>query len=97
MLPRPIRLLPGPEPIEVIAPVPDDPPQSFRWRRESHKVARAEGPERIAPEWWRSDGARQVRDYYRIEDERGRRFWVYRSGTYGETTQPRWYLHGWFA
>jgi protein ImuB len=103
--PRPPRLLMRPEPIEAIALVPDDPPRQFRWRGRTHQVRRAEGPERIAPEWWRRDSA--TRDYYRIEDSEGGRFWVYRDGlfevpdTQPPDTQPpappRWYVHGLFA
>jgi len=92
---RPVRLLPRPEPIEATAPVPDDPPILFRWRRRVHHVKRADGPERILGEWWR--GAREaqlLRDYYRVEDELGRRFWVFRSGLYRPETRPRWFLHG---
>jgi protein ImuB len=92
---RPARLLVRPEPIEAVALVPDDPPRQFRWRGRTHQVRRAEGPERIAPEWWRRDGA--TRDYYRIEDDTGSRFWVYRDGLYDTPTAPRWYLHGLFA
>lgn len=101
--PRPIRLLEHPDPIEVIAPVPDDPPLSFRWNRAVHRVRHAEGPERIAPEWWRSADlvphrpAGETRDYYRVEDEAGRRFWLYRRGLYDPETPPRWFLHGFFA
>ncbi len=51
-LPRPLMLLPRPEPIEVIALVPDYPPRKFTWRRRAHLLARGEGPERISPEWW---------------------------------------------
>lgn len=98
--PRPVRLLPSPEPIEVIAPVPDRPPLLFRWRRTAHEVARAEGPERIAPEWW-IPGApppeQGVRDYFRVEDKSGRRYWLYREGLYLPGVFPRWYLHGFFA
>ena len=73
------------------------PPLRFRWRRVQHDVARAEGPERIAPEWWR-DIEGETRDYYRIEDAEGRRFWVFREGFYGQREGgPRWYLHGLFA
>lgn len=99
--PRPLRLLPRPEPVEVMAEVPEGPPLAFRWRRVRHRVARAEGPERIAPEWWRDEGARaRARDYYRVEDSEGRRFWLFRAGLYGEEAErgaPRWFLHGLFA
>jgi len=94
--PRPLKLLPIPEPIEATAPVPDDPPLFFRWRRELHRVALADGPERIGPEWWLK-GERKPRDYYRVEDGEGRRFWVYREGLYGGAEPPRWFLHGFFA
>lgn len=98
--PRPVRLLGQPLPIQVVAQVPDGPPAQFRWRRLSHRVVNAEGPERIAPEWWMTEGrplAREVRDYYRIEDEEGRRYWVYREGLYLPEKAPGWYLHGFFA
>ncbi len=99
-LPRPIRLLAPPEPIEAVAPVPDDPPVMFRWRRVRRLVVRAEGPERIAPEWWRMPGvddASELRDYYRVEDENGRRYWLYREGLYRPGAPPAWFLHGLFA
>ncbi len=95
--PRPIRLLPCPEIIDVVAPVPDDPPLVFRWRKVSHRVARSEGPERIAPEWWRQKDHSQARDYYWLEDTEGRRFWVYRDDPFTPEKAPRWYLHGLFA
>ncbi|HUC64541.1 MAG TPA: DUF6504 family protein [Stellaceae bacterium] len=96
--PRPIRLLPRPEPIEAMAPVPDDPPISFRWRRLQHRVCRADGPERICSEWWRGNEEEEaLRDYYRVEDEAGRRFWLYRDGLYRPQAAPRWFLHGLFA
>jgi protein ImuB len=99
---RPTRLLPNPEPIEVTAPVPDDPPIMFHWRRIKHRVTWAEGPERIAPEWWRptssdANESRETRDYYRIQDETGGRYWVYRVGHYEAGKTPRWFLHGVFA
>jgi protein ImuB len=95
---RPIRLLPRPEPIEAIAPVPDDPPILFRWRRLAHRVRRADGPERIAGEWWQGEGEREtVRDYYGVEDEEGCRFWLFRAGLYRQGIRPRWFLHGLFA
>ncbi len=92
--PRPLRLFERPEPIDVIAEVPDSPPVKFRWRRVAHDVARVEGPERIAMPWWR-DGKRVLtRDYFRVETRDGARLWLYREGLYGETAHPRWYLHG---
>ena len=94
-LPRPVRLLSPPDPVEVVAPVPDDPPLMFRWRRTLHRVRRAEGPERIAGEWWRDAGG--IRDYYRVEDESGRRYWLYRDGLYRPAPPPAWFLHGLFA
>jgi protein ImuB len=96
---RPLRLFSRPEPISVMAEVPEGPPLRFRWRRAMHEVARAEGPERIAPEWWRpQDEGRATRDYYRVEDAEGRRYWLFREGLYGrETGQPSWYMHGLFG
>jgi len=94
---RPLRLFARPEPVEATAAVPDGPPLHFRWRRAHYRVVRAEGPERIAAEWWR-DGAVPTRDYFRVEDLAGHRFWLFREGLYGrETTAPRWYLHGVFG
>jgi protein ImuB len=101
--PRPIRLLRRPEEIEVIAPIPDDPPIRFRWRGVSHRVRAAAGPERIAAEWWRGkrSGKRPetdlIRDYYRVEDSDGARFWIFRAGLHAEDRMPRWYLHGLFG
>jgi protein ImuB len=101
MAERPIRLFPQPHPIDVTAAIPDAPPMLFRWRKVVHRVVRADGPERISPEWWRGekDGADddQVRDYYRVESAHGMRFWVFREGIYGGERLPRWYLHGVFA
>lgn len=96
---RPLHLFDPPQRIDVTAEVPDGPPRRFRWRRTLHEVTHAEGPERIAAEWWkRRNGKGLTRDYYRIEDMRGRRFWVFRHGLYGiEKPMPDWYLHGLFA
>ncbi len=96
---RPLTLFEPPQLIETLAEVPDGPPLRFRWRRVLHEAARAEGPERIAPEWWRAGAhAPATRDYYRVEDARGHRFWIFREGFYEDTTQrPRWFLHGLFA
>jgi protein ImuB len=122
---RPLRLLRQPEPVEVtMAEVPEGPPPNFRWRRAQYRIARAEGPERIGPEWWlenlpsverqedenaedydkrRKQAAEEktahlTRDYFRVEDAQGRRYWLYRQGLYGMSEeQPRWFLHGVFA
>jgi protein ImuB len=102
---RPIRLFERPELIKVIAQVPDGPPARFVWRRATHAVVRAEGPERVAMEWWRAQGEMLTRDYFRVEDEAGLRFWLYRDGLYdreieqeeGKAVQPNWFMHGLFA
>jgi protein ImuB len=104
---RPLRLLEKPEEISaVLAAVPDGPPSRFRWRKTQFQVARAEGPERIAMEWWRSvreSGSDQrrlglTRDYFRVETDDGQRFWLYRDGLYQQSgLAPRWYLQGLFA
>jgi protein ImuB len=95
---RPFYLFDPPQLIEVIAEVPDGPPHHFRWRRATHAVRRYEGPERIASEWWRRrDNAGLTRDYYRVEDVQGRRYWLFRHGLYDEKADPRWYIHGLFA
>ena len=86
----------APQPVETLAEVPDGSPLRFRWRRVLHEVALAEGPERIGGEWWRAPD-QQTRDYYRVEDREGRRFWLFRQGLYGETDEPRWFVHGLFA
>ncbi len=97
---RPLRLFTPPEPIEATAPVPDDPPLFFRWRGRVHRIRAATGPERIAAEWWRRspDPTRPahdfIRDYYRVEDQQGGRFWVFRVGLGGV---PRWFVHGVFG
>ena len=80
-----------------MAAVPDGPPVSFTWRRVARAVARAEGPERIAPEWWRDGPGARTRDYYVVEDHAGRRYWLFREGLYGEDRQPAWFIHGLFA
>jgi protein ImuB len=103
---RPLRLFEKPEPIKVpFATVPDGPPHQFTWRRVTHAVVRVEGPERIAMEWWTQHGDGPTRDYFRIEDEAGQRFWIFRDGLYegepadveGELAPPRWFVHGLFA
>lgn len=93
---RPLKLLDKAEQIAVLYATPDGYPQRFRWRGAVHDVARVEGPERIAPEWWRERGTARLRDYYRIEDQFGRRYWIYRAGLIGDGRGglPDWYLHG---
>ncbi len=98
---RPLTLLDRPEEIQVIASVPDGPPVRFTWRHVARKVLKASGPERIAPDWWRSGHAPRAprtRDYYTVEDEAGRRYWIYREGLYEEQDQPSpdWFVHGLF-
>ena len=84
-----------------MAPVPDDPPIVFRWRGRLHRVRRAEGPERLAEEWGRrppgDTAPAHVRDYYRVEDEAGARFWLFRAGLYTAQTPAKWWLHGLFG
>jgi protein ImuB len=106
--PRPVRLFAPPEPVEAFWVLPDDPPFRFTWRRRVHSIAAADGPERIAEEWWRPNGwlvdgnaspswsPGAIRDYYRVEDEAGRRFWLFRAGLPGDPP-PRWFIHGIFA
>lgn len=95
---RPLRLLAA-EGIEVTAAeIPEGPPGRFRWRSVSYRVAGAEGPERIEPEWWNTFGKAGSRDYFRVEDEAGRRYWLYREGRYGASeAPPRWFMQGMFA
>ena len=90
---RPLRLFARAQIVEAIASMPDGPPMRFRWRRVLHDVIRAEGPERITPDWLRAPNGRP-RDYYRVEDRDGRRYWLYRED---HEEAPRWYLHGLFA
>jgi protein ImuB len=98
--PRPLRLLARPEPIEAVSEVPDGPPLRFRWRRALHEVIAAEGPERIEGAWWSEHGG-PARDYFRVEDKSGLRFWLFRAGLYRDLAQgaaaPSWFLHGTFA
>jgi protein ImuB len=100
--PRPLRLFRKPEPLDgVTALTPDDPPRQFQWRKRTHRIRHAEGPERIGAEWWRQEiedvRIDQVRDYYRVEDQDGVRFWVFREGLYAPGEPARWFLHGLFG
>jgi protein ImuB len=98
-LKRPHRLLDRPEAIDVIYATPEGMPRRFVWRRAVHDIARAEGPERIAPEWWRSPSSARLRDYYKVEDQEGRRYWIYREGVIGDGRGglPGWFIHGLFG
>ncbi|MET4082606.1 protein ImuB [Pedobacter sp. UYP30] len=93
--PRPTQLLVYPERVEVTAPIPDYPPMLFIYKGKSHLVKKADGPERIEREWWLEEG--EHRDYYLLEDEDGKRYWVFRSGHYAPNIQGKWFLHGFFA
>jgi protein ImuB len=102
--PRPVRLFKRPEAIvAVAAELPDYPPRQFIWRGRAHPVRRAEGPERIGQEWWRAGvgeeetGPGKIRDYYRVEDDAGGRFWIYRQGLFGAEDAPKWWIHGLFG
>lgn len=96
---RPVRIFDPPEEVRVLYAVPDGPPARFIWRRQQITVTRHAGPERIAPEWWRDSPGTRARDYYHIEDETGRRLWLYRDGLVddGRGSMPRWFIHGVFA
>jgi protein ImuB len=92
--PRPVQLLPCPEQVQVTAPVPDYPPMNFRYKGKLHKIIKADGPERIEQEWWLQQG--QHRDYYYVEDEEGKRYWLFRAGHYTDSSY-QWFIHGFFA
>jgi len=99
---RPILIFDAPEPVAAIAELPDGAPARFVWRRAARRIVRAEGPERLSPEWWRerAGGPGRTRDYYRVEDEEGRRYWLFREGLYGREdadTPPAWWIAGVFA
>lgn len=95
-LPRPSRLIDPPEAIQAVALAPDNPPAYFIWRRRRILVRHADGPERIRGEWWVSDAEiHTIRDYYRIEDRAGRRFWLFRDAPMG--AGGAWWLHGFFS
>jgi protein ImuB len=81
--------------VKVAALLPDHPPAFFVWRRVRHRVVQADGPERVLGEWWKSDAeVSSLRDYYRVEDENGARFWLFRDAPAEDG--GRWWLHGLF-
>jgi protein ImuB len=92
---RPIQLLKEPQPIEVTAPIPDYPPMNFRYNGKLHYIKKADACERIEPEWWLDGGLH--RDYYIVEDEAGKRYWVFRLGHYNADAAASWFIHGFFA
>ncbi len=96
---RPLRLFDHPEEVRVLYAVPEGPPGQFVWRRQTHRVTRYAGPERIAPEWWKDRPGTRLRDYFKVEDQSGQRFWLYREGLHedGRGGDPRWFVHGCFA
>jgi protein ImuB len=95
----PTRLLDRPEAITVIYATPEGLPRRFVWRRKVHDIARAQGPRRVSPEWWRERSTARLRDYYKVEDADGRRFWIFREGVVGDGRggAPEWFVHGLFA
>jgi protein ImuB len=98
-LPRPARLLRRPEPVSALALLPDHPPVQFVWRGRRHRLAAGDGPERVFGEWWRNHTETfAVRDYFRVEDEDGRRYWLYRRGDGADpaTGDQTWFIHGFF-
>ena len=98
VLTRPVVLFDRPEQVEAVAEVPDGPPIRFRWRKTLYQITRSEGPERIACEWWKDGRGGHSRDYFRVEDEEGHRFWIFRQGLFErETQEPKWFMHGLFA
>ena len=100
---RPFLLLDPPETIHVLAPLPDDPPLQFTWRRVTRKVIASNGPERLTREWWRELGQKpsRPRDYYKVSAKEGGTFWLYRNGLYQgdetSTSPPQWFMHGFFG
>ncbi len=100
---RPSLLFAPPEPVAVVAEIPDGAPARLVWRRVARRIVRTQGPERIAPEWWRAlalpeERRPATRDYYRLEDTTGAGYWVFRDGLWGDgSAEPRWFLHGVWA
>lgn len=92
-LPRPARLLNPPEPVTAVAEIPDSPPRLFVWRKRQHRIVKADGPERILGEWWLAETEKGLqRDYYRVENAGGERFWLFRDAPADQG--GRWWLHG---
>jgi protein ImuB len=89
---RPVRLVDPPMPIQVSVVIPGGLPVQFFIGERKHSIVRFEGPERLTAEWWRDHDLRwKTRDYYRIEDDNGFRFWIFCDPS------NHWFLHGHFA
>ena len=96
--PRPVRLFDHPEPVKVVAMLPDHPPAMIRWRHHNWTVLRATGPERVGPRWWDHNSTNSLsRDYYRVEVEDGQRLWLCREGLVDRGDQVSWFVHGIFS
>jgi protein ImuB len=86
---RPVRLADAPMRIEVSILIPGESPVQFFMGNRKHRIVRSEGPERLTAEWWRDKtSCWDTRDYYRIEDDRGFRFWIFRDSS------EQWFLYG---
>lgn len=90
---RPTLLLQSPRPVDVVAVTPDGPIVMMTWNRTQHIVRASIGPERLSPEWWRTDQlTRATRDYFKVQDSDGCWWWLYR-----ELDTPNWFVHGRWA
>lgn len=94
--PRPLVLF-RPEAVQTPDPASPRPPAAFRWRRRAFDVERAEGPERIAPEWWLDDPDWRSgpRDYWRVQTGQGERLWLFFA--HGGAVPGGWFCQGSFA
>lgn len=91
---RPVIVFP-PEPVVTKGlGQPGHPPARFTWRRMSFSTLRADGPERITPEWWFDDPEWRsgLRDYWRVETREGPRLWLFHT-----PQAPAWPAASWFA
>ena len=86
----PFLLLEKAEPVDAPAVLSGRPPAWIRWRRNRYALKRAQGPRRVLPEWWRS-AEQGGREYWLMEDDRGRCFYLYRKRPAGDGP-TRWYL-----
>ena len=84
---RPIFLLPKPEAVHPLPLLPDALPvravplAGFEWRRASHRLVLAEGPERITGRWWQgplpADRSDEGASYFALCEDGGavRDYW----------------------